>query len=124
MAKSKNVLLTLRRDRELPFRRTVTVGKDGSTKQLVFEPGVDLELTEEMAAQVQDLIDSGMIVPADRDAKGRLRVPRSAELSSDSKLEEVVDNLRATVLQQRQEIAELKAKNDELEALLETADAS
>lgn len=127
MSKSKSVLLTLRRDRDTPFRRTVTVGKDGSNKQLVFEPGVDLELTEEMAKQVQDLIDSGMVTLADRDAKGRLRVPRQAADSDGvevEKMQEVIDGLRSTVMEQREKIAALESANAELDALLSTADAT
>jgi hypothetical protein len=87
-------LYTLRRGREQPFRRTVTLGD--KQVQLVFEPGVDLDLSPDEIVQCQDLIDSQMIVPATRDAKGRLRVVRSTTEAAT--------------------LAALQAKNDELEA--------
>lgn len=106
-------LYTIRRDRKLPFRRTVTYNagkKNEKQAQLVFEPGVDLELSKEELAQCQDLIDSEMIVPADRDAKGRLRVARDRSPQADAALSEAQDR-----------IAELEAENAELRATLEAA---
>lgn len=119
MAKSSAVLLTLRRDREQPFRRTVSVGKKGDTKQLVFEPGVDLELEPELVAQVQDLIDNRMIVPADRDEKGRLRVSRSAAAVDNSG---EVEALKARLAERDTQIADLQKQVDELNELLDDDD--
>ncbi len=98
---------TLRRGREQPFRRTVNLtreveGEGGElveekySVQLVFEPGVDIELSPVELEQCADIIASQMIVPAIRDAKGRLRVMRTPADTAT--------------------IASLTAKNDELEA--------
>lgn len=98
-------LYTLRRGREQPFRRTVTLG--GNQVQLVFEPGVDLDLSPDEIVQCQDLIDNQMIVPATRDAKGRLRVVRSVTEAA------TIATLQAKCDEQEARIAELEALLEE-----------
>lgn len=97
-AKGESAAYTLLRGRTQPFRRTV------ASRLLVFEPGVDLELTAEEQEQCADLIANGMIVPSDRDAKGRLRGPQR----------QVVESLEARV-------EKLEAENAELKELLDAA---
>lgn len=97
----------------------MSVGKKGDTKQLVFEPGVDLELEPELVAQVQDLIDNRMIVPADRDEKGRLRVSRSAAAVDNSG---EVEALKARLAERDTQIADLQKQVDELNELLDDDD--
>lgn len=104
---------TLRRGREQAFRRTVSLSKPGRKEseavQLVFEPGVDVELSEQELQQCHDLIDVGMIVDATRDSKGRLRGGISAD--AEVKMEE----LAAMDPEQLLERAKLLiATNDEL----------
>lgn len=112
MAKKKSgELYALTRTRNTPFRRTVEV--NGKSVQLVFTPGEDLELSPEELEQCQDLIDVGMIVPAIRDEKGRLRVVRE-------RTEEDV----ATIEALEELVAEKDARIVELEKLLDEATVS
>lgn len=76
MAKQKTSY-TLRRDRTQEFRRTVRY-KNGSTAVLVFQPGVDIELTAEEVAFLKNEIECGMVVVTNRDGKGRQRLTRPA----------------------------------------------
>lgn len=103
-------LYTLMLGRMQPYRRTVTYNagkKSEKQAQIVFEPGVDVELTTEELDQCQDLVDVQIIVPANRDAKGRLRVSRELEAA----------NGEAAELKAR--VAELEAENAELRAMIE-----
>lgn len=106
MAKRKEAY-TLKLGRMVPFRRTVKVGKN--SVQLVFEPGCDLELSSEELEQCQDLIDTGMIVPANRDAKGRLRVVRERTEEDAA----TIESLEAQIAEKDARIAELEKQLDE-----------
>lgn len=108
---SKKEVYTLRLGRLQPFRRTVQYGKDKSA-QLVFEPGVDVELDKTELEQCQDLIDTEMIVPADRDAKGRLRMPRVSSEEDTKAIEKL-----------QKKVETLEAENAELQKMLEQASA-
>lgn len=110
MAKKKeSAVYTLCHGRKEPFRRTVNYSGDKSA-MLVFEPGVDVSLDATELEQCQDLIRNGMIVPADRDAKGRLRITRVSNAESEATIES---------LQQR--LADLEAVNADLMKQLDEA---
>jgi hypothetical protein len=116
-AKPKSGTFTLRNGHATTFRRTVTLDgsslnpkkptADAEKVQLAFEPGVDYPLSEVEVAGCQDLIDAGILVPANRDDKGRNKPiaasPRTDADSTIDKLEKKVEELAA-------ENAALKAK--------------
>lgn len=116
MAKKKTPF-TLMLGRTQPFRRTVHYGsgKNAKSAQLVFEPGVDVDLDAEELEQCEDLIATGLLVPADRDAKGRLRMSREAPAGAEAKIEE----LEKKVERLAEENEGLKCRLAEWEALEE-----
>lgn len=102
---------TLRRDRQQEFRRTIKY-ESGVTAQLVFKQGVDVELTQEEVDGLESEIACGMIVPTNRDDKGRQRVVR-----------EVTPEATATICNLEQQVEELSAKCAELTRQLGEATA-
>lgn len=128
---TKTTPYTLRRGREQEFRRTVnyfTTDKEGNktpdqkreSVQFRFLPDEDVQLTDEEIEFMSPDIAAGVIVPADRDAKGRQRVqrneptPEAAEIIA--KLESKVEALSA-------KLSSVKAENKSLKADLEAATA-
>lgn len=117
MAKAPTKSFTLQRGRTQPFHRTITfskkvVRKDEKTgKQtatieqvkkpvhMVFEPDVDYELTEEEQAFLVTEISNGLLVPTNRDAKGRQKTDRSEQAPEAA-----------------EQLASLQSRVDELEA--------
>lgn len=103
MAKKKEPY-SLRPGRVEPFRRTVSQ-QNGKSVQIVFEQGVDVDLSADELEQCRDIVESGMIVPATRDAKGRLRVPR-----------EFVEKAEGEIAKLEKRVEELSAENEALKA--------
>lgn len=145
MTKSSTTPYTLARGRNQPYRKTITylseqpligsdgkqvVGPDGKpvlkmlpdpkrpAVQMVFEADEDIELTEEELGHLENAIKSGVIVPTNRDGKGRQRSTRvapSPEAADEiAKLEKKVEEVSA-------KNAELKSENDKLKADLQAA---
>jgi hypothetical protein len=102
---------TLRRDREQEFRRTINY-ESGVAAQLVFQPGVHVELTQEEVDGLENEIKVGMIVPSNRDDKGRQKLIR-----------EVTPEATATITKLEKQVEELSAENAQLKADLEAATA-
>lgn len=108
MSKVKTIKLALRVGHPNTFRQTVNVGTPESPNrvQLVFEPGVDREVTQaEIDGGLRPFIESGLLVDPLRDPKGRQRRPKAA--SGDAN--KIIAKLEAR-------IEELSAENSRLKA--------
>jgi hypothetical protein len=117
MAKSKpaTTVLALAIGHPTPWRQTVNVGtpENPNKIQLVFEPGIDKEVTlAEIEGGLQPFIDCGLLVDPRRDPKGRQRRP-----------EQPSGDANKTIAKLEKQVEELSAKNAQLTADLEAATA-
>jgi hypothetical protein len=117
MAKAKpaTTVLTLKIGHPTIWRQTVNVGTAEKPQkvQLLFEPGIDREVTfAEIAGGLQPFIDCGLLVDPNRDAKGRQRRPEKA--SGDAN--KTITSLEKKIEELSSENAQLRADLDKLTA--------
>jgi hypothetical protein len=113
MAKSKpaTTVLALAIGHPTPWRQTVNIGTADKPEkvQLVFEPGVDKEVTlAEIEGGLQPFIDAGLLVDPRRDPKGRQRRPEKPD-----------GDANKTIAKLEKKVEELSAENAQLKADLE-----
>lgn len=117
MAKSKpaTTVLALAIGHPTPWRQTVNIGTADKPEkvQLVFEPGIDVEVTAaEIAGGLQPFIDSGLLVDPRRDPKGRQRRPEKPDgdaTKTIANLEKKIEDLAAENAQLRSDLEKLTA---------------
>lgn len=115
MAKKKPHAYTLKLGVDHAYKRTIVIRDKRDKKkvvkeyQITFEPGIDVELSDDELEQCQDLISVGHIVPATRDEKGRLRMEKMVR-------REVNEEMAAL----EKQIAGLEEENAELAQRLRT----
>lgn len=113
MAKTKpaTTVLALAIGHPTPWRQTVDTGTE--RVQLVFEPGIDKEVTiAEIEGGLQPFIDSGLLVDPRRDPKGRQRRPEKPD-----------GDATKTINKLEKKIEDLATENAQLKADLEAATA-
>lgn len=117
MAKTKpaTTVLALAIGHSTVWRQTVNAGTaaEPNKVQLVFEPGVDKEVTQaEIEGGLQPFIDSGLLVDPRRDPKGRQRRP-----------EQPTGDATKAIAKLEKQVEDLSAENAQLKADLEAATA-
>lgn len=108
---SKKREFTLQFGRDVPFRRTINTGTDKKPVPtlLVFERDKYIELSEKEIAQLDREIQSGVIEEVNLDPKGRHRARREVLVAGDAE---------AKITSLENQLADAKAENAELRALI------